>query len=344
MTDSPIGLAVGYDANLTVREMAHQQAEAERAGFDAAFFSETLFTNRDSVSALTAFAYETERMRLGATQVVRLRSPLVMAQTAASLDEISGGRVVLALGAFTQKHADRNGRPLTDPMTTLREYVETVRLLLTGERVTYHGEVVDLDGVALNFTPPRGDIPIWIAAASRKGLLNAGAIGDGVLLDAGASPEYAANAIALLREGAERAGRDPGRLEVAQLLNTSIDDDEAAAVEAVRWEVASKFTYRSTPRAKLSVGEPTIDRADLPRFEEAYARGGRAELARIIPESYVRGLTLPGTPEQVRRRVQDYRDAGVTLPLVRPAHARQLPALVETFARRTRAEGVLAAE
>lgn len=333
MSEQPIGLAVGYDPGLTVRQMARQQADAERAGFSAAFFSETLFTNRDSVSALTAFAYETEHMRLGATQVVRLRSPLVMAQTAASLDEISGGRIVLALGAFTQKHADRNGRPLTDPMTTLREYVEAIRLLLTGESVTYHGEVVDLDGVALNFTPRRADIPIWIAAASRRGLLNAGAIGDGVLLDAGTSPEYSANAIALLRRGAEVAGRDPDRLEVAQLLNTSIDEDEDAAVAAVRWEVASKFTYRSTPRAKLSVGEPTIDRDDLPRFEEAFARGGKGELARVIPERYVRSLTLPGTPAQVRRRVQDYRDAGVSLPLVRPARAEQLPLLIDTFSR-----------
>ncbi|MGB4135496.1 MAG: LLM class flavin-dependent oxidoreductase [Microbacterium sp.] len=331
MTGDPIGLAVGYDPALTVREMAQQQRTAEEAGFTTAFFSETLFTNRDSVSALTAFAYETSRMTLGTTQVVRLRSPLVMAQTAASLDEISGGRVALSLGAFTQKHALRNGRPLTDPVATLREYVAVIRRLLAGETVTFHGEAVVMEDAALNFTPLRADIPIWIAAASRRGLLNAGAIGDGVLLDAGASPEYAANAVALLRQGAEEAGRDPEGLMVAQLLNTSIDHDEEEALEAVRWEVASKFTFRSTPRAKLSVGEPVIDRADLPRFEEALARGGKAGLARIIPDSYVRGLTLPGTPDQVRRRVQEYRDAGVTLPLVRPARAEQLPLLIETF-------------
>ncbi|MEV0397012.1 LLM class flavin-dependent oxidoreductase [Polymorphospora rubra] len=328
---NPVGLALGYDPTVTVRQMADSAAAAERAGFDTAFFSETLFTNRDSVSALAAFGLATQRVALGATQVVRLRSPLVMAQSAATLDELSGGRLVLVLGAFTAKHAARNGRPLTDPVTTLREYVESIRSLLTGEPVTYHGEVVRLDDVALNFKPVRPDIPIWIAAASRKGLVNAASIGDGVLLDAGTSPEYSANAVALLRESAERAGRDPDGLAVAQLINTSIEDDRAAAVEAIRWEVATKFKYASTPKAKMSVGEPTIDPADLPRFAEAYAAGGEAALQRVLPERYVTSLTATGTVDDVRARVDAYRAAGVTMPLVRPAAPHQLDRLLTTF-------------
>lgn len=327
----PIGLALGYDPALSVRQMAAQATQAENAGFDSVFFSETLFTNRDSVSAITGFAWETQRVSLGTTQVVRLRSPLVMAQTAATLDELSGGRLVLVLGAFTAKHAARNGRPLTDPVTTLKEYVESIRMLLTGERITYQGEVVSLEDVGLNFTPARADIPIWIAAASRRGLLSVGQLGDGVLLDAGASPEYSANAISLIREGCDTAGRDFDELTIAQLINTSVEENEAAAVEAVRWEVASKFRFESTPKAKLSVGEPTIDRADLPGFAEAYQRGGDRELAAVIPERYVRSLTAPGTPDQVRARVQQYRDAGVQLPLVRPARQEQLPRLLDTF-------------
>ncbi|MFG1950335.1 LLM class flavin-dependent oxidoreductase [Micromonospora sp. NPDC048830] len=328
---NPIGLALGYDPTVTVRRMADSAAAAERAGFDTAFFSETLFTNRDSVSTLAAFGLATRRVTLGATQVVRLRSPLVMAQSAATLDELSGGRLVLVLGAYTAKHAARNGRPLTDPVTTLREYVESIRALLTGEPVTYHGEVVRLDDVALNFQPLRPDIPIWIAAASRKGLVNAASIGDGVLLDAGTSPEYSANAVALLRASAEQAGRDPDGLAVAQLINTSIEDDRAAAIEAIRWEVATKFKYASTPKAKMSVGEPTIDPTDLPRFAAAYEAGGEAALQKVLPERYVTSLTATGTVGDVRARVDAYRAAGVTMPLVRPAAPHQLDRLLTTF-------------
>ncbi|GLY24963.1 LLM class flavin-dependent oxidoreductase [Micromonospora sp. NBRC 101691] len=326
-----VGLALGYDPGVSVRQMADSAAAAERAGFDTAFFSETLFTNRDSVSALAAFGLATERVTLGTTQVVRLRSPLVMAQTAATLDELSGGRLVLVVGAFTAKHAARNGRPLTDPVTTLREYVESIRALLTGERVTYRGEVVQLDDVGLNFTPLRPDIPIWIAAASRRGLVNAAALGDGVLLDAGTSPEYSANAVELLRRSCEKIDRDPAELTVAQLVNTSIEDDRETAVAAIRWEVATKFTYASTPKAKMSVGEPTIDPDDLPRFADAFARGGKAALQEILPERYVTSLTATGTADDVRARIAAYRQAGVTLPLVRPAAPHQLDRLLRTF-------------
>ncbi|MER5620013.1 LLM class flavin-dependent oxidoreductase [Streptosporangium sp. NPDC002544] len=330
-SSTPIGLALGYDPAVTVREMAASAAAAERAGFDTAFFSETLFTNRDSVSALTAFGLATQRVTLGATQVVRLRSPLVMAQTAATLDELSGGRLVLVVGAFTAKHAARNGRPMTDPITTLREYVESIRALLSGEAVTYRGEVVQLDNVALNFTPVRADIPIWIAAASRRGLINAAALGDGVLLDAGASPEYSANAVELLRQSCEKIGRDPGELAVAQLINTSIEDDRAAAVAAIRWEVATKFKHASTPKAKMSVGEPTINPDDLPRFAAAFEQGGEAALQEVLPEHYVTSLTATGTVADVRARIAAYRHAGVTMPLVRPAAPHQLDRLLSTF-------------
>ncbi|MFY1634861.1 LLM class flavin-dependent oxidoreductase [Solwaraspora sp. WMMB335] len=330
----PVGLALGYDPTVTVREMADSAAAAERAGLDAAFFSETLFTNRDSASALTAFGLATERITLGTTQVVRLRSPLVMAQTAATIDELTGGRLVLVAGAYTTKHAARNGRPLTDPIATLREYVESIRALLTGEEVTYRGQVVELDRAALSFRPLRGRVPIWIAAASRKGLINAASIGDGVLLDAGTSPEYSANAVNLLRRACEQAGRDPAELAVAQLINTSIEDDPHAAVEAIRWEVATKFRYPATARAKLSVGEPIIDRADLPRFAAAYATGGEQALRAALPERYVTSLTATGTADDVRDRIRAYRAAGVTMPLVRPAAPHQLDRLLATVGGR----------
>jgi len=327
-----IGLGLGYDPTVSVREMARSAVAAEEAGFDTAFFSETLFTNRDSVTALSAFGLATQRLRLGTTQVVRLRSPLVMAQTAATLDELSGGRLVLVVGAYTAKHAARNGRPLTDPVTTLREYVETIRALLAGETVTYEGSVVRMENTALNFTPVRREIPIWVAAASRRGLVNAARIADGVLLDAGASPEYSANAVALLHRTCAEIGRDPAELTVAQLVNTSIEDTREAAIAAIRWEVATKFTYASTPKAKMSVGEPTIDPDDLPRFAAAMAEGGKAALQAILPERYVTNLTATGTPDDVRARIAAYRAAGVDLPLVRPAKPHQLNRLLETFA------------
>lgn len=331
-----VGFALGYGRFTNVREMAVLMHRAEARGFEMGFFSETIELMRDSVTALAAIGLATERLMLGTTQIVRLRSPVVMAQTAASLDELTGGRLTLAPGACTASHVRRHGLPPADPAETLREWVEAIRLILTGDRISYHGRHVHLDDVGLGWTPVRRAIPLYIPATSRTGLRLAGEIGDGVVLNAVCSPEYTANALRIVREAAERAGKDWSRFEVAQIINCSVEDDHQAALDAVRWEVATKFDPVQIPfiaGPKMRVGEPYIRPEDLPRFAEAYARGGMEALIRAVPDSYVEGMTASGTPEEVRRRVQAYRDAGVRLPLLRPAAAHQTDRLIDLFAR-----------
>jgi 5,10-methylenetetrahydromethanopterin reductase len=158
-----------------------------------------------------------------------------------------------------------------------------------------------------------------------------------VLLNTVASPEYARNAIRMVREAAAAAGRDWASFEVAQLINASVEDDHAAALDAVRWEVAAKFfpaKFRSQAGPRLRVGEPWIDPAELPRLEAAFARGGREGLARELPSSWVEGLTASGTPDEVVRRVGRYREAGVKLPILRPASGSQTRRIIDLFAPR----------
>lgn len=332
-----IGFATGYDPGLDVRAFAALVREVEARGYELAFFSETFWLMRDSVTATAAFGLATERIRLGFTQVVRLRSPVTMAQTLASLDELTGGRVVLCPGACTANHARRFALPPADPLGALREFVEAIRLVLSGERVSYKGRFVDFEDAQLGFTPPRRRVPLWIAATAAAGLRLAGEIADGVLLNTVASPEYSANAIRIVREAAEQAGRAWEAFEVAQLINTSVEDDTAAAVDAVRWEVASKLVPASFARQvvpRLRVGEPAIDPGGLPALHEAFDRGGVDALAQALPAPWVEGLTASGTEDAVRRRIARYREAGVRLPILRPAAAHQTGRVVELFTPR----------
>jgi 5,10-methylenetetrahydromethanopterin reductase len=329
-----VGFATGYDRKAGVREMREWARLAEEAGFEIIFFSETIELMRDSVSALAGFASSTTRITIGCTQIVRLRSPLVMAQTLATLDELSGGRVMLAPGACTNTHAKRNGLVPGDPIRSLVEYVDAIRQLLTGETVTYHGEFVNFDKVRLGFTPQRTYVPMHIAATSKTGLRNAGRIGDGVLLNATCSPEYDVNALRVIREAAAESGRDLGGYEVAQIINCSVEDDHQAALDAVRWEVASKLDPHQIPfimGPKIRVGEPYMSLDDVPKFEDAWNRGGMEALIKAVPDSYVEGMTASGTPDEVVARVQQYRDAGVTLPILRAAAPHQVPRILELF-------------
>lgn len=330
-----IGFATGYDATLNVRDMAGWMEKADRSGYEIGFFSETIELMRDSVSTLAAMALSTKQLTLGCTQIVRLRSPLIMAQTFASLDELMGGRVILAPGACTATHAIRHGLEPLDPPTTLREWVEAMRLILTGDKVSYEGETVIFHDVELGWEPTRRKIPMWIAATSTTGLRLAGQIGDGVLLNAICSPEYTRNALEIVRQAVEGAGKDWEQFEVAQLINCSVEDAHRDAVDAIRWEVASKFDPVQLPfiaGPKMRVGEPHINREDIPRFQEAYARGGKQALIEAVPDSYVEGMTASGTPDEVLEKVDRYRKVGVRLPILRPAAKHQTSRLIELFA------------
>jgi 5,10-methylenetetrahydromethanopterin reductase len=331
-----IGLATGYDPSMSVQDMADLAKQAEARGYDMAFFSETIHINRDSVSTLAAFGLATTRIALGAVQVVRLRTPLLMAQTLASLDELTGGRIVLAPGACTEKHAQRHGLIHITPAVTLREWIETTRLLLRGTPVSYKGQSIEFEDVTLGWTPRRTYIPFWVAAMSRTGLVLTGQLADGVLLDAHTSPEYVENAVRILKQTVQESGRDWSRFEVAQIIPCSVEDTHEAAVQSVRWESASRFQSPSFPQEterRLRVGEPAINREDFPMLLEALRTGGKAAVAKALPQSLVENTTASGTPDEVVARVERYRRAGVTYPLLRPQGRHQVSRVLDLFAK-----------
>jgi 5,10-methylenetetrahydromethanopterin reductase len=334
-----VGFALGYGKFTNAREMAALMQQAEERGFEMGFFSETIELMRDSPTSLAAIGLATKKLVLGSTQIVRLRGPVVMAQTLASLDELTEGRMTLAPGACTKSHARVHSLPAevgAAPTEVLKEYVESMRLLLTGEKVSYHGKFVNFENVGLPWKPVRSHVPLYIPATAQVGLRLAGEIGDGVVLNAVCSPEYTVNALKIIREAAEKAGRDFSKFEVAQLINCSIEDDHKKALDEIRWEVATKLDPIQLPfiaRPKMRVGEPYIREEDIPIFEKAYAKGGMDALIKAVPDSYVEGMTASGNPDEVKKRVQQYRDAGVKIPLLRPAAAHQTQRLMDLFAR-----------
>jgi 5,10-methylenetetrahydromethanopterin reductase len=330
-----IGFATGYDAAMSVREMADSMKQADERGYEIGFFSETIVLMRDAATAVTAFGMSTQRMTLGCTMIVRLRSPIVMAQTLVSMDELTDGRMIMAPGACTNSHAKRHALPAADPPTALEEWIQSMRAVITGERVSFDGDIVKFKDVELGWKPRRTYIPLWIPATSRTGLKIAGRIGDGVLLNAICSPEYSANALKIVREGAEEAGKNWDDFEVAQLINCSVEDDTEKAYDEIRWEVASKFDPIQMPfiaKPKMRVGEPYIQPDDVPMLQEAYERGGKDELMRALPERYIQGMTASGTPEEVTKKVQEFRNVGVRLPILRPAARHQSQRLLDLFA------------
>ena len=168
-------------------------------------------------------AAATRRVRV-ATAVINpfTRGAVLLAVTAATLDELCGGRLVLGLGAGSPTVLAHQGIAFDRPLARLRETVPVVRRLLAGDEVSFSGETIRVDRARLDFTPLRSVIPIYLGATGPRALALAGEIADGVILNGFVSLDYTRRAIAIVRAAARDAGRDPSRIEIAASIVVSV--------------------------------------------------------------------------------------------------------------------------
>src|SRR2546427_6190852 len=187
---------------------------ADEAGVDTAWVAEAW--GRDCFSILALMARETRRMPLG-TGIVNTysRTPAALAQHFATLDEISGGRMIIGLGTSGYRVIEHwHGVPFQPSLTRLREYVEIIRMILAGEPLKYSGKVFNLQrGFRLRFQPVRSRIPIFIASLTPKSVAQTARIADGwmpVLIPL----EHLRHEVQAFRRLGQEARREPRRTTV----------------------------------------------------------------------------------------------------------------------------------
>ena len=268
----------------------------EQAGYETVFLPEIL--GRDALVALGALAGETTRMRL-ATGVVPIgsRRALIVAMAAATIQERSGGRMILGLGT---------GPSVPGALDRLRAYVVAVRALLRGESVVMGGRTISL---SLRVDPAP---EVWISALGPRAMALAGELADGVLLN-WCPPERVTVARERVREGAEAAGRDPSGVRVAVYVRACVGTEEDAALAELRRAAAAYAGVPAYRRQFEAVGRGAE--------ADAAAAAGREGDDRLVPETLVRRVCLLGDPAEARRRLQAYREAGADLPVVYPVAA-----------------------
>jgi 5,10-methylenetetrahydromethanopterin reductase len=305
---------------------------AEEAGFDAVWQAESRLV-REATIPLAAFAAVTDRIRLGSGVVsLWVRNPAFLAATFSTLDDLAPGRVVLGIGAWWDPLAAKVGVRRDRPLRAMREVVEAVRALLAGETVTYRGDFVQLDEVALDAVyqerRPR-KVPIVIGATGDQMLRLAGQIGDGVLLNYLVSPDYNDRAMALLEEGARSAGRSVDDLARPQLVVCSMDADRRAAIDAARLLVAQYLGQQ--PHIMKASGVPADLLERIGRVLTWPATHDQVvEAAALVPDDVVQLITASGTPEECKAKVAEYVKTGCTCPVLYPLGA-DVAAMIDAF-------------
>lgn len=304
-------IGISFDGFLPFGETVELAQRAVDAGADSLWMAEHL-GYRQSLVCCTAFALQTRDAVVVPTAVSPyLWHPMAIAMALATIDEAAPGRAAIALGTGNPLFLQENGVAIEKPVRVMREFVEAVRGLLSGEPVDYQGETVRLAGARMMFTPA-APIPIFIAAMGEQMLKLSGRIGDGIVLSAGLSPEFARRSLALVAEGARKAGRDASKLRKAAYIYTAVSDDGRSAIAALRAKLA--FVMRNKFITD-NVEESGID-IDLEAIRSALARRDMDEATRLVPEEAVDAFACGGTLADCRQRLEKYLAAGIEEPVL----------------------------
>ncbi len=315
-----ISVSVGsayYDGENWDDLVAYVQA-ADRLGVDTVWSAEAW--GMEAVSSLGYLAAKTEQIKLG-TGIMQIsaRTPAMTAMTALSMSQISGDRFLLGLGVSGPQVVEGlHGEAFAKPLSRLREYVDIVRLGISGQRMTYDGNHYVLprpggEGKALKSSiRPRPDLPIYLATLGPKSLEYTGEVADGWL---GTSfiPEHSGVLLDPIRAGAERAGRSIDDIDIQVSAQLVVSDDVDALIAKARPGMA--FSLGGMGSAKTNFYNNAYSRAGYAEIaaevQRLWVDGDKAAAAAAVPEEMVLSAYPIGTADMVRDRIRAYTAAGV---------------------------------
>jgi F420-dependent oxidoreductase-like protein len=332
-----IGIHVGHWERRP-RDVAGLAVEAERAGFDSVWVSETW--GSDATVLLAGIAARTERIGIGAA-ILQLpaRTPAATAMAAITLDHLSGGRLRLGLGVSGPQVAEGwHGMPFDHPIERTREYVGIVRSVLRrDEPVTSDGPHYPLplpggSGKALkaNVRPLRADVPVLLAAMGPRNVALAAEIADGWIPFL-FSPERVDVFAPALAEGSARRDEAFTPLDVAPMVPVAIGPDLAECRDRLRPLIAFYVGAMGSRDANFYKDLVTAygfgEVAE--RVQDAFLDGRRTEAAGHVTDAMIDELCLVGPAERVRDRIGAWGSAGVTTLLARAEDVATIRALGE---------------
>ncbi|MFP9193493.1 TIGR04024 family LLM class F420-dependent oxidoreductase [Natronosalvus vescus] len=301
MTAKTLHLPVA--AQPSVESIVDIAKRGEQRGYERAWLPETW--GRDAVTVLTRIASETDEIGIGPSIAnVYSRSPALLGQTAATLQEVSDGRMRLGIGPSGPAVIEGwHGVDFDRPLRRTREYVDIVRAVTSGETLYYDGDIFSLAGFRLRCDPPETPIPIDVAGMGPKSVELAGRFGDGwhaIVF----TPEGMKNRLEDLRRGIELGERDPNDVRVTLSVTACALEDGDRARELARqhlaFYVAAMGTYYRESLARQGYEEEANEIA------AAWSSGEQERACSLIPDELLDDLGAAGTPERARAELEKF--------------------------------------
>lgn len=306
-----ITLGINWQGKPDFKGLIERARAADEAGVHSIWVAEAW--GRDAFTTLTLLAEHTRRAAL-ASAIVNCysRTPGALAQHFATLDELSGGRMIIGLGTSGPQVIEHfHGVAFNPPLTRMREYVDIINLLMAGQPLNYEGKLFKLKrGFTLRFEPPRKHIPIYIASLNRKSVEFTAHKADGwlpVMIPLGRLKET----IADFRAAAASAGRDPKSVAVKSpsTIHVTANPERARAAQAatLSFYAARMGTFYAEQLTRFGFGD------DVRKIREAWSAGGSKAGTEAVSRRLLDEMGYVGDLAGARERLAAEAEAGADL-------------------------------
>jgi 5,10-methylenetetrahydromethanopterin reductase len=307
---------------------------AEKKGFEAVWQAESRLV-RDAIVPMAAYAAVTNKIKVGSGVINNwTRNIGLLAATFLTLDDLARDRIICGIGAWWDPLAKNVGINRQKPLVAMKETVQILKRLLAMERVTFHGEFLNVDGIELDVVHGRKEprhVPVYIGATGDLMMEMTGEIAEGVVLNYCVPPEYNNKALELLTAGAKKAGKRLEDIDRPQLIVCSVDNDHDKAIDTSR-ELLTQYLAQQPHIAKASgVSMEIVEKIQSilgwPATHEQIQKAKH-----LVPEELILKITASGTPDEAKNKVQEYINNGCTCPILYPVGG-DVHLLIDTFAQ-----------
>jgi len=260
----------------------------------------------ENFSMLSMASKENSFSKIGSSIVnIYSRSPSLIAMGAVTVDTISNKRLVLGLGTSSQPLVeDFHGDKFERPLKRMKEYVEIIRLILSGKTVNYSGEIFSLKNFSLLIKPPRDRIPIYLAAVNQKMVELTWEIADGVIFYLRPKSEIKTTLAKM---------QNQKKIDASLQIITCVNEDSEKAVSRAKQTLAFYVSVGKIYREFLASNGFMNETKNI--FEE-YEKNGLQSNHEFVSESMVNELCIAGTPSECKTQLRQFRETGIDLPII----------------------------
>lgn len=307
-------LSIRLHGGQEARDCLAMAQTADQAGLAGVWFAENPFA-RGILPAASLCAAQTERIGIGVGVFNPYnRHPALMAMEIGAIDELSGGRVSLGLGAGVAGAVEKMGFSYDKPLVIVREAVTILRALLGGGTAQHEGRMASAKGIKLDFAT-RPDLPIFVAGRGEQTLKFIGAAADGWIVSNMCTPGFVQETGALVHAAARDAGR-PALPGIVRYAPCAVSEDRTAAHRAAKHAIAEMLPgfvalgkRVATVKAGLITGTGIADH----EFDAAAERlKAKEDPERVLDDRFVAAYALAGTPDDCIAQARAQRAAGIT--------------------------------